>query len=226
MPLDLDNVWVVANLREDQMERVRAGNPVAIALDAIPERTFVGWVESTSGGTGSVFSLFPPDNATGNFVRVVQRLPVRIRFVEAENYQNRIRRGCRRPSGSTTRPSCAAAIAFGEPGKEGGVRTRARIAAVAFVLFLPIVAGRGLRARTWPHQSPPSSRLGPTSSRQRCRTSPRKGRGAGPRLPRLERPAVGRPIGLAESLARCLRNVETVQANLTSGRPPWRGSRR
>ena len=93
VPLDLDNVWVVANLREDQMDRVRAGNPVAIALDAIPERRFVGWVESTSGGTGSVFSLFPPDNATGNFVRVVQRLPVRIRFAEAENYQNRIRPG-------------------------------------------------------------------------------------------------------------------------------------
>ena len=93
VPLDFDNVWVVANLREDQMGRVRAGNPAVIALDAIPGRTFRGWVESTSGGTGSVFSLFPPDNATGNFVRVVQRLPVRIRFAEAENYQNRIRPG-------------------------------------------------------------------------------------------------------------------------------------
>jgi membrane fusion protein (multidrug efflux system) len=93
VPLDLDNVWVVANLREDQMDRVRAGNPALIDLDGVPERTFQGWVESSSGGTGSVFSLFPPDNATGNFVRVVQRLPVRIRFAEAENYQNRIRPG-------------------------------------------------------------------------------------------------------------------------------------
>ncbi len=93
VPLDFDNVWVVANLREDQMNRVRAGNPVEVTLDGIPERTFRGWVESTSGGTGSVFSLFPPDNATGNFVRVVQRLPVRIRFAEKENYQNRIRPG-------------------------------------------------------------------------------------------------------------------------------------
>ena len=93
VPLDFENVWVVANLREDQMDRVRAGNPAEIALDAIPERTFHGWVESTSGGTGSVFSIFPPDNATGNFVRVVQRLPVRIRFAEAENYQDRIRPG-------------------------------------------------------------------------------------------------------------------------------------
>ncbi len=93
VPLDFDNVWVVANLREDQMDRVRGGNPATITLDGIPERSFHGWVESVSGGTGSVFSLFPPDNATGNFVRVVQRLPVRIRFAEPQNYQNRIRPG-------------------------------------------------------------------------------------------------------------------------------------
>jgi membrane fusion protein, multidrug efflux system len=93
VPLDFADVWVVANLREDQMERVRDGNPATITLDGIPDRSFQGWVESVSGGTGSVFSLFPPDNATGNFVRVVQRLPVRIRFAEPENYQNRIRPG-------------------------------------------------------------------------------------------------------------------------------------
>lgn len=93
VPLDLENVWVVANLREDQMDRVRVGNPAVITLDGIPDRSFHGWVESASGGTGSTFSLFPPDNATGNFVRVVQRLPVRIRFAEPENYQNRIRPG-------------------------------------------------------------------------------------------------------------------------------------
>lgn len=93
VPLDFNNVWVVANLREDQMPRVRVGQPATITVDAIPERTFEGWVESVSGGTGTVFSLFPPDNATGNFVRVVQRLPVRIRFTGEENYQNRIRPG-------------------------------------------------------------------------------------------------------------------------------------
>lgn len=92
-PLDLDNVWVVANLREQQMARVRVGQPVKITVDGIPERAFDGWVESVSGGTGTVFSLFPPDNATGNFVRVVQRLPVRVRFSDRENYQNRIRPG-------------------------------------------------------------------------------------------------------------------------------------
>jgi len=92
-PLDLDNVWVIANMREKEMSRVRVGQPVTISVDGIPERTFEGWVESVSGGTGAVFSLFPPDNATGNFVRVVQRLPVRVRFSDKENYQNRIRPG-------------------------------------------------------------------------------------------------------------------------------------
>jgi membrane fusion protein (multidrug efflux system) len=93
VPLDLDNVWVVANLREDQMDRVWVGQPVSVRIDAIPERTFSGYVESVAGGTGSVFSLFPPDNATGNFTRVVQRIPVRIRFTERENWNNRIRPG-------------------------------------------------------------------------------------------------------------------------------------
>lgn len=93
VPLDFDNVWIIANLRESQMPDVRLGQAVKIKVDAISGKAFDGWVESVAGGSGSVFSLFPPDNATGNFVRVVQRLPVRIRFAEKENYQNRIRPG-------------------------------------------------------------------------------------------------------------------------------------
>ena len=73
--------------------RVRVGQQARIRVDGIPERTFAGWVESVAGGTGSVFSMFPPDNATGNFVRIVQRLSVRLRFQEPENYQSRIRPG-------------------------------------------------------------------------------------------------------------------------------------
>ncbi len=92
VPLDPDNVWVVANLREEEMAHVRVGQPATVSVDGIPDRTFQGWVESVAGGTGSVFSLFPPDNATGNFVRVVQRLPVRIRF-RPEEYEKRIRPG-------------------------------------------------------------------------------------------------------------------------------------
>jgi membrane fusion protein (multidrug efflux system) len=93
VPLDLDNVWIVANMREEQMARLRVGQRAWIGVDGIPDQTFAGWVESVAGGTGAVFSLFPPDNATGNFVRIVQRLPVRIRFSGPENYQNRVRPG-------------------------------------------------------------------------------------------------------------------------------------
>lgn len=92
-PLEFDNVWVVANLREDQAARTRLGQPVAVTIDAIPDRVFSCWVESVSGGTGSAFSLFPPDNATGNFTRIVQRLPVRLRFSEKENPGGRVRPG-------------------------------------------------------------------------------------------------------------------------------------
>jgi membrane fusion protein (multidrug efflux system) len=93
VPLDPDNVWVVANFTEDQMARVRLGHPVQVKIDAIPDRTYEGWVESVSGGTGTVFSVFPADNATGNFTRVVQRLPVRIRFNGPQNYDTRVRPG-------------------------------------------------------------------------------------------------------------------------------------
>jgi membrane fusion protein (multidrug efflux system) len=93
VPLDPDNVWVVANFTEDQMARVRVGERVHVSVDAIPDRTFDGWVESVSGGTGTVFSVFPADNATGNFTRVVQRLPVRIRFDGPQNYETRVRPG-------------------------------------------------------------------------------------------------------------------------------------
>jgi membrane fusion protein, multidrug efflux system len=93
VPLDFDNVWIVANMRENQMPNIRVGQAVKITVDAISGQVFDGWVESVAGGSGAVFSLFPPDNATGNFVRVVQRLPVRIRFAHKENFQNRIRPG-------------------------------------------------------------------------------------------------------------------------------------
>jgi membrane fusion protein (multidrug efflux system) len=93
VPLDFNNIWIVANLRENQMPNVRVGQAVKITVDAIEGKVFNGWVESVAGGSGAVFSLFPPDNATGNFIRVVQRLPVRSRFSEKENDRNRIRPG-------------------------------------------------------------------------------------------------------------------------------------
>lgn len=81
----LNNVWVVANLKETQMEHVRVGDAVAIDVDAYPGRHVVGHVESLSPATGAKFSLLPPDNATGNFTKVVQRVPVRIRLDQPQD---------------------------------------------------------------------------------------------------------------------------------------------
>jgi membrane fusion protein, multidrug efflux system len=77
--LPLDDVWVTANFKETQLAHMRPGQPVEIKLDAYG-RTWKGRVTSMGGGTGSVFSLLPPENATGNYVKVVQRVPVRIDF--------------------------------------------------------------------------------------------------------------------------------------------------
>jgi membrane fusion protein (multidrug efflux system) len=74
-----DDVWVTANFRETQLRRMRPGQRARIRVDALA-RDFSGFVESLGGATGSRVSLFPPENATGNFVKVVQRIPVRLRF--------------------------------------------------------------------------------------------------------------------------------------------------
>jgi len=76
----LDDVWVVANFKETQITDIVPGAPAVIKADAYPGRVFNGSVESLSPATGAKFSLLPPDNATGNFTKVVQRIPVRIRI--------------------------------------------------------------------------------------------------------------------------------------------------
>jgi membrane fusion protein, multidrug efflux system len=75
-----DNVWILANLKETQLERVRVGQPVDIKIDALPHYRFKGRVDSLQPGSGSNFALLPPDNATGNFIKIVQRVPVKILF--------------------------------------------------------------------------------------------------------------------------------------------------
>ncbi|MBV9242748.1 MAG: HlyD family secretion protein [Acidobacteria bacterium] len=77
-----DDIWVVANFKETQLENMTVGQKVTISVDAYPNRTFHGHVESFQAGTGSRFSLLPAENATGNFVKVVQRNPVKIVFDE------------------------------------------------------------------------------------------------------------------------------------------------
>jgi membrane fusion protein (multidrug efflux system) len=78
----LDDVWVTANFKETQLAHMRPGQPVEIKVDAYG-RTWKAHVTNIGGGTGSVFSLLPPENATGNYVKVVQRVPVRIDFERA-----------------------------------------------------------------------------------------------------------------------------------------------
>jgi membrane fusion protein (multidrug efflux system) len=78
----LDDVWVTANFKETQLSHMRPGQPVEVQVDAYG-RKWKGHVTNMGGGTGSVFSLLPPENATGNYVKVVQRVPVRIDFDRA-----------------------------------------------------------------------------------------------------------------------------------------------
>jgi membrane fusion protein (multidrug efflux system) len=75
-------VWVVANFKETALVRIRPGQAVDIRVDALPGKVFRGHVDSIQAGTGAVFSLLPPENATGNYVKVVQRVPVKIVFDE------------------------------------------------------------------------------------------------------------------------------------------------
>jgi membrane fusion protein (multidrug efflux system) len=75
-----DEVWVTANFKETQLSDMRAGQPVDIAIDAYPDKTFHGHVDSVQAGSGAAFSLLPAENATGNFVKIVQRVPVKIVF--------------------------------------------------------------------------------------------------------------------------------------------------
>ncbi len=88
-------VWVVANFKETQLAKMKAGQAVALEVDAIPGRTFRGTVDSVSPASGNQFALLPADNATGNFTKIVQRVPVKIVFDPAstKGYEDRIRVG-------------------------------------------------------------------------------------------------------------------------------------
>ena len=76
--IPLHDVWIIANYKETQLTRVKAGQKVRIKVDTYPGKVYKGRVDSIMAGTGSVLSMFPPENATGSFVKVVQRIPVKI----------------------------------------------------------------------------------------------------------------------------------------------------
>ena len=89
----LNEVFIDANYKETQLKRIRPGQPVTIKVDAYGFRKFTGVVDSIAPAAGSVFTLLPPDNATGNFTKIVQRLPVRIRVPKDVARQNLLRAG-------------------------------------------------------------------------------------------------------------------------------------
>jgi membrane fusion protein (multidrug efflux system) len=89
----LQDIWVVANLKETQVRGIRPGALAAIEVDAYPGRKFEGRVESVSPATGAKFSLLPPDNATGNFTKVVQRVPVRVNLTQPQDSTAELRPG-------------------------------------------------------------------------------------------------------------------------------------
>jgi membrane fusion protein, multidrug efflux system len=91
--LPSQDVWVVANFKETQMKNVHPGQKVEIEVDTFPGHRFTGHVESVAAGTGATFALLPPDNATGNFTKVVQRVPVKILFDAGQKELEHLRAG-------------------------------------------------------------------------------------------------------------------------------------
>jgi len=124
----VEDVWVVANFKETQLGDMRPGQRARIRIDAVPGKTFLGVVDSWSPGSGATFALLPPDNATGNFTKIVQRVPVKIRFDAAslQGYENRIVPGL----------SCEPTVLLreGEPNRSAPLNPRAQ--------SIPVTAGR------------------------------------------------------------------------------------
>ncbi|MGE5235139.1 MAG: HlyD family secretion protein [Acidobacteriota bacterium] len=93
VPLHGAHVWVEANFKETGLRHIRVGQRVEFHTDVNPGRTYRGWIESLSAGTGAAFSLLPPENATGNWVKIVQRLPVRVAIDPASDADHSLRLG-------------------------------------------------------------------------------------------------------------------------------------
>jgi membrane fusion protein (multidrug efflux system) len=91
--IPLDDLWITANFKETQLDRMKVGQAVTVSVDALGGRKYHGHVTQVGGATGSRLSLFPPENATGNYVKVVQRIPVRIDLDKGENDDRLLRPG-------------------------------------------------------------------------------------------------------------------------------------
>ena len=93
VPLAQEEIWITANYKETQLEKVKPGQKVEIKVDTYPGKKFHGRVNSIMSGTGAVFSLFPPENATGNYVKIVQRIPVKIILDQGADPSHNLRIG-------------------------------------------------------------------------------------------------------------------------------------
>ena len=120
----LDDVYIDANFKETQLKRIRAGQPVTITVDAYGSRKFEGRVESISPAAGSVFTLLPPDNATGNFTKIVQRLPVRVRVPKEVAREDLMRAGMSVYATVDTRKSAADADSDAGPDKSAMINPK------------------------------------------------------------------------------------------------------
>jgi membrane fusion protein (multidrug efflux system) len=107
----LDEVYIDANFKETQVSRLQPGQPVVVDVDAIPDREITGEVLSVSPASGSTFSLLPPDNATGNFTKIVQRIAVRIQVPADVAARRQLRPGMSVVVNVNTKPSALAARA-------------------------------------------------------------------------------------------------------------------
>jgi membrane fusion protein (multidrug efflux system) len=115
----LPNIWVIANFKETQMTNVRVGDPATVAVDAFPDLALTGHVDSWAPGTGSTFALLPPDNATGNFTKVVQRVPVKIVLDSNASLGTLVRPGMSVEATIDTGASKARTARSGPPAREG-----------------------------------------------------------------------------------------------------------
>jgi membrane fusion protein (multidrug efflux system) len=91
--VSLEDVWVTANFKETQLTHMRPGQPAEVRVDAFPGKTFRAHVDSIAGATGARFSLLPPENASGNYVKVVQRVPVKLVLEPGEDAGHQLRAG-------------------------------------------------------------------------------------------------------------------------------------
>jgi membrane fusion protein (multidrug efflux system) len=114
----LTEVYIDANFKETQLAHLKPGQPVTVAVDALPDHNITGTVESVSPASGSVFSLLPADNATGNFTKIVQRLAVRIRLPESVTDKRLLRPGMSVVASVNTKPQAAPDSLFGKADSE------------------------------------------------------------------------------------------------------------